>query len=192
MPACTGLVGLRTTPGPATGVNLQGIQTIVVAHSSPAGPFSAGRVRGRQFVVLTRTHVEHVVGAYVRAWTEQDPDLIVTVFTESAVYHERVFEEPIRTREGISVYWQEKVVESQANIECRLLALYVDGSTAIAEWEAQFDDRVEGVRKRMREVAILEFEDGLIASLREYWATEILGDPSADDGRPNVAGRCGW
>ncbi len=32
------------------------------------------------------------------------------------------------------------------------------------------------VRKRMREVAILEFEGKLIASLREYWSSEVIAD----------------
>jgi hypothetical protein len=36
----------------------------------------------------------------------------------------------------------------QANITCRLLSLYLDGDTAIAEWEAEFDDLIQGVRKR--------------------------------------------
>jgi hypothetical protein len=45
----------------------------------------------------------------------------------------------------------------------------------IAEWEATFDDRVQGRRKRMREVAILEFDGNRIASLREYWASEVVG-----------------
>jgi ketosteroid isomerase-like protein len=63
----------------------------------------------------------------------------------------------------------------QANITCRLLSLYLDGDTAIAEWEAKFDDLVQGVRKRMREIALLTFEDRLIASLREYWASQTVG-----------------
>jgi hypothetical protein len=63
----------------------------------------------------------------------------------------------------------------QANITCRLLSLYLDGDTAIAEWEAEFDDLVQGVRKRMREIALLVFEDRLIASLREYWASQTVG-----------------
>jgi hypothetical protein len=121
-------------------------------------------------MALTKADVRDTLGVYVRAWVEQDPDLIVTIFTESATYHERVFEEPIRTRDGIRKYWQEKVVESQSAIECELLNLYLDGNIAIAEWEARFDDRVQGVRKRIREVAILEFEGKLIASLREYWS----------------------
>ena len=126
-------------------------------------------------MALTKDEVRGILGVYVRAWVEQNPDLIVTIFTDSATYHERVLEEPIRNREGIRKYWREKVVESQGAIECTLLNLYLDGDTAIAEWEARFDDRVQGVRKRMREVAILEFEGPLIASLREYWSSEPIG-----------------
>ena len=129
-------------------------------------------------MVLSEDHVRRMIDVYVRAWVEQDADLILTVFTESAVYHERVLQDPIRHHAGIKSYWEEKVVKSQDRIECRLLNLYLDGDTAIAEWEADFDDRVEGVRKRMREVAILEFEDGLIASLREYWSSRVIDDRS--------------
>jgi ketosteroid isomerase-like protein len=124
---------------------------------------------------LAPQDVRDVIATYIRAWEEQDPDLIVTIFTDTATYHERVLQEPIRKREGIRDYWQKKVVESQARISCDLLNLYVDGNTAIAEWQAEFDDVAQGVRKRMREVAILVFEGRLIASLREYWSSEPLG-----------------
>jgi ketosteroid isomerase-like protein len=121
-------------------------------------------------------NVAATIDTYLKAWNEQDPDLIVTIFTDDATYHERVLEEPIRTLAGIRDYWQTKVVAEQANIDARLLNLYHadDGTTAIAEWEATFDDLVKGHRKRMREVAILEFRGDLIASLREYWASENL------------------
>ncbi len=87
-----------------------------------------------------------------------------------------MLQEPIRTLAGIRHYWQTKVVTEQANIDAWLLNLYLadNGTTAIAEWEATFDDLVTGCRKRMREVAILEFRGNLIASLREYWASENL------------------
>ncbi len=124
--------------------------------------------------MLTKQHVHEVVATYITAWVAQDPDLIVTIFTDSATYHERVLSEPIRDREGIRAYWQAKVVKSQANIKCDLLNLYVDGNTAVVEWEAEFDDVAQGVRKRMREIAVLVFEGRLIASLREYWASEPI------------------
>jgi ketosteroid isomerase-like protein len=121
-------------------------------------------------------NARETIDTYLRAWVQQDPDLITTVFTDDATYHERVLQEPIRTTAGIREYWQTKVVDQQANIEAHLLNLYLadHGTTAIAEWEAVFDDLVQGHRKRMREVAILEFAGDRIASLREYWASEPL------------------
>lgn len=130
--------------------------------------------------MLTREHVLSVLGVYIKAWQGQDPDLITTIFTETATYHERVLREPpIPGREAIWEYWQDKVVSSQANIRCKLLNVYLDGDTAIAEWVAEFDDLSDGVRKRMREIAVLTFEDGLISSLREYWSSETVGQLSA-------------
>jgi hypothetical protein len=131
-------------------------------------------------VNLTKQDVLDVVETYIRAWVTQDPDLIVTIFTDSAIYHERVLEEPIRTSGGIREYWNEKVVRSQGNITCELLSLYLDGNTAIVEWEAEFDDLVKATRKKMREIAVLEFENKKIASLREYWSSrEITTIPSS-------------
>ncbi len=127
-------------------------------------------------MTLSKQEVRDVVDLYVEAWVNQDTDLITTIFTDTATYHERVLEAPIRNREGIRTYWQEKVVESQSNIKCQLLNLYLDGDTAVVEWEAQFDDLVQRVRKRMREVAILVFDGQLIASLREYWSSEQVAN----------------
>jgi uncharacterized protein (TIGR02246 family) len=126
-------------------------------------------------MTLTRQEAREVLDTYIRAWVSQDPDLIVTIFTEAATYHERVLGDPIPGRNAIRDYWQSKVVESQANVEVQLLNVYLDGETVIAEWEAQFDDLAQGVRKRMREIAVLVFKGSLICSLREYWASEQVG-----------------
>jgi hypothetical protein len=123
---------------------------------------------------LTKQDVRDVLDIYIRAWVEQDPDLITTIFTDQATYHERVLGEPIADRDGIRAYWQSKVVESQANVTCKLLNLYLDGTTAIAEWEAEFDDLPQQMRKRIREVAILDFDGGLISALREYWSSQEI------------------
>src|ERR1700722_10355850 len=129
----------------------------------------------RQLMAQTREHVRQVLATYIRAWETQDPELITTIFTLAATYHERVMGDPIPDREAIRRYWVEKVVRAQANISCRLLSLYIDGDTAIAEWVAEFDDLAHGVRKRMKEIAVLEFDGARIRSLREYWASESLG-----------------
>lgn len=127
----------------------------------------------------TKEQARKVLDTYIRAWETQDPDLIVTIFTPAATYHERVLQGPIPDREAIRAYWQSKVVGAQANIRCRLLNTYLDGDTVIAEWEAEFDDLAQGVRKRMQEIAVLVFEGPLIASLREYWASERVGQLAA-------------
>ncbi|WP_257000435.1 nuclear transport factor 2 family protein [Mycobacterium avium] len=54
-------------------------------------------------------NVAATIDTYLKAWVDQDPDLIVTIFTDDATYHERVLQEPIRTRAGIRDYWQHKV-----------------------------------------------------------------------------------
>jgi ketosteroid isomerase-like protein len=126
-------------------------------------------------MALAREHVLEVLATYIRAWETQDPELITTIFTPEATYHERVMGGPIPDREAIRRYWVEKVVRAQRNISCRLVSLYIDGDTAIAEWAAEFDDLAQGVRKRMKEIAVLEFDGTRIRSLREYWASENLG-----------------
>jgi ketosteroid isomerase-like protein len=125
--------------------------------------------------VPTKQEACEILDTYIRAWETQDPDLIVTIFTSAATYHERVLQDPIPDREAIRHYWQTKVVAAQANIRCELLNMYLDGDTVIAEWLAEFDDLAQGVRKRMREIAVLVFDGGLISSLREYWASEQVG-----------------
>lgn len=124
---------------------------------------------------LTKQDVRDVLDIYIRAWETQDPDLIETIFTESATYHERVLQAPIPNRDAIRRYWETKVVKDQANIKCKLLNVYLDGATAIAEWETEFDDVAQGVRKRMREIAVLDFEGRQISALREYWSSERVG-----------------
>ncbi len=106
----------------------------------------------------------------------KNPALIVTIFTEDATYHERAFDAPMQGREAIRAYWQAKVSQSQSRIACRVLNLYLDGDTAIVEWEAEFDDLVKQVRKEMREVAIITFDGYRISSLREYWSSRCVAD----------------
>lgn len=131
---------------------------------------------------LTKQDVREVIDVYIKAWETQDPDLIVSIFTPAATYHERVLRDPIPDREAIREYWRTKVAGDQANISCRLVNLYLDGDTAVAEWLAEFDDVAQGVRKHMKEIAVLTFKGHLISSLREYWASETVGMLEAADG----------
>jgi ketosteroid isomerase-like protein len=123
---------------------------------------------------LKKTALKAALDIYQTAWEQRDWELILTIFTKDAVYHERVLQEPIRGHQGIAAYWKEKVVKGQASISFTLLNTYIEGTTGIAEWEVYFDDVVQRKRKHMKEIAILDFVDGKIASLREYWASEVV------------------
>jgi ketosteroid isomerase-like protein len=143
--------------------------------------------------MLDKLDAREAIATYIQAWERQEPDLIVTVFTPDATYHERVMGDPMVGRKAIRQYWVDKVVNGQANIRCDLLSLYVDGDTAIAEWLAEFDDVAQGVRKQMKEIAVLEFDGRQIASLREYWASKTLpvrerGNTAAEDWGLALAG----
>jgi ketosteroid isomerase-like protein len=125
---------------------------------------------------LRKATLMAALDVYKTAWEQQNPELILTIFTKDAVYHERVLQEPMRGHEEIAAYWREKVVKGQDRIRFTLLNTHIDGNTGIAEWEVSFDDLAQRQRKHMKEIAILEFVDGKIASLREYWASEIMGE----------------
>jgi ketosteroid isomerase-like protein len=123
---------------------------------------------------LTKATLMAALNVYKAAWEQQDSNLLLTIFTKGAVYHERMLQEPIRGHEGIAAYWQDKVVKGQARIRFTLLNTYIEGATGIAAWEVYFDDVVQHTRKHMKEIAIFEFVGGKIASLREYWASEVI------------------
>ena len=125
---------------------------------------------------INRESAFRILETYGHAWVTQDTEEILTVFSTDATYYERPLEAPHRGHAGIAKYWDDKVVRGQSRIQFRILNAFVDGSTVIAEWEAYFTDLIRSVRKHIVEVAILEFKDGLISSLREYWTSEEVSD----------------
>jgi len=118
--------------------------------------------------------VNKILRIYEDAWTNQDPEKILSIFTEDAVYHERVLGKPFVGHKQIREYWQSKVVEEQSDIKFKLLNFWIADDTVIAEWEASFNSNIENARIRIREVAILELVGDKIKSLREYWHSERI------------------
>ncbi len=73
----------------------------------------------------------------------------------------------VTRHEKIAEYWKTKVCEEQSKIEFNLLNFYICGATVIAEWEVSFNSNVENAQIHIKEVALLEIENGLVKSLRE-------------------------
>ncbi|HEV8289768.1 MAG TPA: nuclear transport factor 2 family protein [Candidatus Norongarragalinales archaeon] len=109
---------------------------------------------------------------YEKAWIEQDPEKILTIFIKNASYRENAFERPFTGHKAIKQYWQSKVVEEQSDIKFKLLHFWIDKDTVLAEWDASFYSNKKKARIHIVEVAILEFQGSKIRSLREYWHSE--------------------
>ena len=120
--------------------------------------------------------LKELILKYGRAWQNQDVNLLPSIFTEGAIYQERAFERAMIGLPSIREYWKSKVLTQQNNIQFRFISVNGGVDKGIAEWEVEFDDlsQKEVVRKKIREVAILELVDGKISSLREFWSSKRI------------------
>src|SRR6266853_983641 len=86
---------------------------------------------------MTKDQATTLITAYGKAWKDCDADNILTVFTPNATYLDP--HDGIQVgHAGIKAYWVRKVIGSQKNISFRLLNMWMDGDTVVAEWNATF------------------------------------------------------
>jgi len=112
-----------------------------------------------------------LLNIYGEAWMKRDADLILSIFTSDATYNDPK-EPENHGHEGIRDYWIKKVIGEQKDIEFKLLNVWVDDNTVIAEWHADFIDIKRNLKIKMDEVAIFTTKEGKFDSLREYYKTE--------------------
>jgi len=106
--------------------------------------------------------------AYGRAWETRDADLVVSLFTEDATYHENPFNEPIRGHDGIRRYWQQ-ATGPHRDVRFRWSPLFSSGSLHGIEWSSEYTRADSGRRFELRGAMIVELRSERIAHLREYW-----------------------
>ncbi len=105
--------------------------------------------------------------AYQQAWEERDPDQIVRIFTEDAVYRERTWEPPAVGHDGIRAYWEDATAP-QRDVHFGATILSID--PAVVHWTADFARPAHGSRGQLDGVFLLEFAgDGRCSHLREWW-----------------------
>lgn len=117
---------------------------------------------------MTKQKAQQLLEIYGKAWMTKDPDLIVTIFTEDAVYNDPHEPENIG-RDAIRAYWISKVVSEQDDITFDLKNVWVDGDTVIAEWHATFKDIKRNLRVELKETGIFSVDGDKFSSLREYY-----------------------
>ena len=120
---------------------------------------------------MTKEQAIKLLNIYGEAWVTQDPDLIVSIFTEDATYNDPHEPENIGL-EAIRSYWISKVVGEESDISFDLKNVWVDGETVIAEWHAEFADTKRKLKIKMQEIAVFTTKEGRFSSLREYYKTK--------------------
>ncbi len=121
---------------------------------------------------MTNEQIQSILETYGKAWESQDPELIISIFTEDAIYQEGPFAVPMQGHDAIKNYWQKKVAQEQKDIRFTLLNFLVQDDQAAAEWNGDFIDTTTNEQVRLYEVAFLAFKDGKISSLRETWRSQ--------------------
>eukprot|EP00929_Paragymnodinium_shiwhaense_P039998 TRINITY_DN20922_c0_g1_i4.p1 TRINITY_DN20922_c0_g1~~TRINITY_DN20922_c0_g1_i4.p1 ORF type:complete len:654 (+),score=88.17 TRINITY_DN20922_c0_g1_i4:69-2030(+) len=126
------------------------------------------------------------VNKYGEAWSSQDPDKIVALYTEDAPYVERPYDPDggiYRGHDGIRNYWLTHVQVREREIKFRQLedklVFDPERQTAVAQWEACFEVAREGDTKWKRvqflQIAVLQFAaDGRVKHFEEWWHTRSL------------------
>ena len=106
-----------------------------------------------------------------RAWETFDGDLIVSLFTDDAEYHDDLFGAPRIGHNAIRAYWLDGARTTE-QVEFTVERHWVAGDTVLAAWHASFVERA--TRARVRLVGFMTWElaaDGRIARLREWTLT---------------------
>lgn len=122
---------------------------------------------------MTEQDVQTWLDHYGTAWVDGDPQLVAALFTEDAQYRETPFDTPMAGRGDIIRYWQDGAADAQENVTFSARVWAVDGTSAIAGWQATFTRKATGARVRLDGVFRLHFaRDGdawLCTRLEEWW-----------------------
>ena len=122
---------------------------------------------------MTEKDIQDWLDEYGRAWVDGDPDLLVTLFSETATYRETPFDDPMRGRQEIRDYWQSNAADAQEDVEFASQVWVVGADTAVAGWQARFTERASGARVELDGMFRLVFagERGALQCtiLEEWW-----------------------
>lgn len=113
-----------------------------------------------------------------RAWQTFDGDLIVSLFTEDAEYHEDPFGSPMVGHNAIRAYWLDGA-NTTGQVEFTVERHWVSGDVVLTAWHASYVERGDGARVRLAGFMTWDIAgDGRISRLRE-WTVQAPDSASA-------------
>lgn len=107
---------------------------------------------------------------YGEAWVNGDPEAVVGLFSEDALYFEEPFEPPMKGRETIRKYWQEGAQESQTDIDFKAEIISLGENVGYAHWQATFTRVPANRHVGLDGILKAVFDDeGQCVEFREWW-----------------------
>ena len=121
-----------------------------------------------------QTRMEGIIHRYFELWETQNADGLGEIFAKDATYVVRPFGEEVYTGlTDIEGYWRDNTVKNQTNPKTRVLSVAYNADTAFVEWETTYTNP-QGIKKIMRGMLNLAFENGYIKELHEHFNTNLV------------------
>jgi len=117
---------------------------------------------------LAPRDVDRWLGDYERALETKDAALAASLVTPDGVYLETPYTRPLKGRMQIAEYWTAETAGYE-HIDFAFETLAVEGERGIVHWTAEFASVAANTAIELDGIMVLEFEDGLVATLREWW-----------------------
>lgn len=109
-----------------------------------------------------------LVDTFGKGWAKGDIPLLMSVFSDDAVFIETPFTQPRTGREAILQYWRDVPVH-QAEVTFTSGEVFTVGPWFSAEYKVTFRRRRTGEWVEVRGAMFGETADGKVTELRMYW-----------------------
>ena len=127
---------------------------------------------------LTPGDAQDILATYKRGWEKRDPDTIMALFSDHALFRADPFVDDLQGVNAIRVYWNE-FCASSANVEFDAERTWAAGSTVLASWHGAYTRRSTSERVRVRGFLTMELaEDRLIQRYRQWSIERSVGTDS--------------
>ena len=123
---------------------------------------------GASRVPETRALGRELIDTFGKGWAKGDVPLLMSVFTDDAVFVETPFSAPRKGREAILLYWRDIPVH-QAEVSFSSGEIFAAGPWFSTEFKVAFRRRRTGESVEARGAMFCETENGKISELRMYW-----------------------
>ena len=128
---------------------------------------------------LTPGDGQDLFARFKRAWEERDPDAMLELYADVAVYRVDPFVEPLVGLNAIREHWNE-IVATQDHIEFDAERVWVSGRTVLGSWHVALTRRASAERVRIRGFSTMELDDrGRVTRMREWPVERVVGIDSS-------------